>query len=246
MFDLLFYVALFLMGLGLGFVGTTTGGSALIMIPVMISFGVPTHAAIAQARFATLGTMVSGLRMYHREKKVDYSLALISSIFGVSGAILGALTLIDVSDVVLKQIMGYLTLGCVLLTFIKKYKPEHSPLNNYRRVFGYFLFFIVGFIGGFFGAQALLATYVLLFVFNKSMTESIGTRKVLGIMISLTSLAVYGMNDLIDWKQSAILVSGTLLGGTFGSAYALKMGDDWAEKLFNVAVIALAIKMILG
>lgn len=244
--DLLFYVGLFLLGAVLGFIGTTTGGSALILIPVMVSFGIPAHAAIAQARFATLGTMISGLRLYHKEKKVDYALAFISSIFGISGAILGSLTLIDLPESDVKMMMGFLTIGCVVLTFFKRSKVIPTELNLVRRWIGYSLFFIVGYIGGFFGAQALLATYVLLFVFNKSMTESIGTRKVVGIMISLTSLVVYGFNDLIDWKQSGVLLSGTLLGGTFGSAYALRKGDEWAEKLFNIAVILLGFKMIFG
>lgn len=234
----------FILGAALGFIGTTTGGSALILIPVMVSMGLPIQSAVAQARFATLGSMVSGMRLYHKEKKVDYSLAFFSSIFGISGAVLGSLTMVDLPEKQLKFLIGSITIFCAFLNLLRRreYKPLELTLS--KRLIGYALFFVVGYVGGIFGAQAILATYVLLFFFNKSMTESIGTRKVVGVLISIASLLVYGMNDLIDWSQSLPLLAGTLVGGTFGSAYALKKGDVWAENLFNLAIIILGIILI--
>ncbi|MCC8398777.1 MAG: TSUP family transporter, partial [Rickettsia endosymbiont of Labidopullus appendiculatus] len=66
---------LFILGLITGFIGTNTGGSVLVTVPIMIWLGISPQSAIASARVASIGTMVAGLRQFYKNGKVDFYLA---------------------------------------------------------------------------------------------------------------------------------------------------------------------------
>jgi uncharacterized protein len=214
---------LFFLGLGTGFIGTNTGGSTLVTIPLMISLGIPPQSAVATARVATVGTMVAGLRQFHKKGMVDYQLALPGALCAIIGSLCGAYLLLVVPIHLLQKCIGILTLLFTLLSFLKKKESTNLPPSQPMRYIGYGSFFLTGLIGGFFGGQAILATYVFLLIFNKSLLESIGTRKITGL---------------------AVLILGTLIGSTIGSRFALEKGDAWIQPLFTLVSIGLSLKLI--
>ena len=236
---------LFALGLLTGFIGTNTGGSAFLTVPIMIWLGIAPQSAIASARVASVGTMVAGAREFHRQGKVDYKLAVPAALLGLIGSVCGAAVLLKIDAATLHKVIGILTLLMVILSLTKKPKPFHAPVSKGRAAFGYGLFTIIGMVGGFFGGQAKLATYVFILIFNKTVSESVGTRKISGLVISLGSLAVYGFSQIINWQFGLSLVIGTLIGSSAGARYALKKGDEWMERLLNVVVVLLALRLLL-
>lgn len=236
---------LFVLGLLTGFIGTNTGGSAFITVPIMIWLGIAPQSAIASARVASVGTMVAGAREFHRQGKVDYKLAVPAALLGLVGSVFGAAVLLKIGASALHKAIGILTLAMVVLSLVKKPKAHHEPISRGRAAFGYGLFTLIGMVGGFFGGQAKLATYVFILIFNKTVSESVGTRKISGLVISLGSLAVYGFSQIINWHFGLSLVIGTLIGSSVGARYALKKGDQWMERLLNVIVVLLALRLLL-
>jgi uncharacterized membrane protein YfcA len=237
-------ITLFLLGLTTGFIGTNTGGSALVTVPILVSLGIPPQSAVATARVATVGTMVAGLSQFHKAGKVDYRLALPACFFAVIGSLTGAQLLLLLPHAVLQQSIGILTLAFTLLSFLKKAQNFEKPPDVGIRTIGYALFFFTGLVGGFFGGQAILATYIFVLIFNKTLSESVGTRKVTGLAVALPSLFFYGVHGIIEWQWACCLVGGTLIGSFFGSQYALKKGDAWLKYLFTVVSVALSVKLI--
>ncbi len=100
-------------------------------------------------------------------------------------------------------------------------------------------------IGGFYGGQGLITTYLFIIFFNKTISESAGTRKVSALASTIAPCIIYGFHGFIDWAVVGALMSGTMLGATLGAQYALKKGDAWIEKVFLFASILLAIKLLL-
>lgn len=235
---------LFLLGLITGFIGTNTGGSSLVTVPVLISLGISPHSAVATARVASIGTMVAGLSQFHKHGKIDYRLAIPACFFAVAGSFTGAYFLLIVPPSYLQKSMGLYTLFFTIFSFVKKEKITQKPLGYGLKIIGYLLFFITGLVGGFMGGQAILATYIFLIIFNKTLLESVGTRKVTGLAVSLTSAMFYGVHDLICWHWAAALVGGTLIGSFLGSQYAIKKGDKWIRKIFAVISIFSSIKLL--
>lgn len=237
-------VGLVLLGIITGFVGTNTGGSVFLTVPVMIWLGIPAQSSIATARLASVGTMVAGLRHFHTQGKVDYALAVPAAALGLAGALGGASLLLQIDPALLHKVIGALTLLLVALSLIRKPSGSETPPSAIRRLFGYILFIPVGMIGGLFGGQAKLSTYLFIIFFRKTISESVGTRKVGGLILSAGSLIIFGVNGIINWPYGGCLVIGTLLGADAGAKFALKKGDQWMESVFNTIVIALALRML--
>ncbi|WP_404485091.1 sulfite exporter TauE/SafE family protein [Pseudomonas sp. HT11] len=235
---------LVVLGFMTGFIGTNTGGSVFLTVPVMIWLGISPQASIATARLASVGTMFAGLRHFHNNGKVDYRLAAPAAALGLAGALVGASLLVQIDPALLHKIIGGLTLLLVRLSLIRKpHSPKTAP-SSLRRFCGYILFIPVGMIGGLFGGQAKLSTYLYIIFFKKTISESIGTRKVGGLILSVGSLIIFGVSGIINWQYGCCLIIGTLFGANAGAKFALHKGDKWMESAFNVVVIALALKMI--
>ncbi len=184
-------------------------------------------------------------RQFHKFKKVDYRLAAQASLIGVIGALVGAWLLVQAAPLFLEKLIGILSLALLLLSVIKKRIQFHWKIAlKVKHFFGYGLFLLAGLLGGFFGGQSILATYIFSIFFDKTASQSIGTRKVNGLIVSSAALFIYGFHQLINWRYSLFLISGTLIGSTSGSRYALKKGDAWMEKVFNVFIVLLCLKFL--
>ncbi|ROM89065.1 sulfite exporter TauE/SafE family protein [Pseudomonas brassicacearum] len=237
-------VGLVILGVITGFVGTNTGGSVFLTVPVMIWLGIPPQSSIATARLASVGTMVAGLRHFHNKGKVDYVVAIPAAALGLLGALVGASLLLQIDPSLLHRIIGLLTLLLVALSLTKKPSSPDTTPSMARRLLGYILFIPIGMIGGLFGGQAKLSTYLYIIFFKKTISESVGTRKVGGLVLSIGSLMIFGVSGIINWQYGCCLIIGTLLGANAGSKFALKKGDEWMETVFNIVVIGLALKML--
>lgn len=235
---------LVILGIVTGFVGTNTGGSVFFTVPVMIGLGIAPQSAVATARLASLGTMLAGLRHFHKHGKIDYAAAFPAALLGLLGALAGASLLIEIDPLLLHKIIGALTLLLVALSLIKKPLAGESHPSWIRRLAGYLLFIPVGAVGGLFGGQAKLSTYIYIIFFRKTISESIGTRKVGGLVLSIGSLMVFGINGIINWQYGGCLLAGTVLGANAGARFALSKGDEWMEWVFNIVVIGLALKLL--
>ncbi|MBN2975968.1 TSUP family transporter [Pseudomonas lactucae] len=133
---------LVILGIVTGFVGTNTGGSVFLTVPVMIGLGIAPQSAVATARLASLGTMLAGLRHFHQYGKIDYAAAFPAALLGLLGALAGASLLIEIDPLLLHKIIGALTLLLVLLSLIKQAQRSSSMLlhdtyqHEYRLVCG--------------------------------------------------------------------------------------------------------------
>lgn len=239
-------VLLFIVGVVTGFVGTNVGGSALMTVPIMIWLGISPQSAVASSRVASLGTMLGGLRQFHRTGKVDYKLGFKASILGVIGAVLGAYLLTNLPANIVEKVIGVLTLVLLLTSLLRK-KIKFITTSNplILQSLGYLFFLFAGLLSGFFGGGAIIVTLVFLLCFGKSISESVGTRKVNGLLVNFAAIFTYWNYHIINWEFSIALILGTLIGSTLGAKYAIKKGDRWMEYLFNIVVIGLAIKLLI-
>ena len=243
---MLMFVFLFFLGLVTSFVGTNTGGSSLVTIPAMIAFGLPPQVAIACARVTSIGTLIAGLRAFHQKKKVDYKIAFPAAIVSLIGASFGAVIMTHFTAIHLNRTVGILTICLMSLSyFFKQNKSKPKSASHFKKIVGYSLFFFASMIGGFYGGQGLITTYLFVLFFNKTISESAGTRKVSALASTIAPCIIYGFHHFIDWPIVVALMSGTMLGATAGAHYALKKGDGWIEKLLMSVGILLAIKLLL-
>jgi len=243
------FLAIFCIGFTGSFIGAVTGGSGLIVIPGLIFCGFSPQAAIATDQLGLIAENLAAWRALHQAKKIDYRLALRLSILAGSGSAVGAYILIHMHSELVEKIIGFLVLAVGMVIFRnKKIGTSQSKLsgNKYATGIGYVLYFVVGLWGGALGAGfGLLARYVLLFSYRKTILEGAGVSKLTSIAIALCSLPIFLVKGFIVWSATGPLVLGMAAGSYFGTHYGLKLGDEKLRTLFLMMILISGLKLLI-
>ncbi len=239
-------ILILLTGIAAGFLDSTSGGGGLISIPFLIFFGLPPQVAIATDRLGAIGQESAALLEFSRAKKILWRYVPIFSIMGLVGAVIGANILLSIDPKQLQRIIGILLLAVLpLVIFNKEIAIKRSQPTNLKKGFGFVFYFFIMIYNGIFGAGAgPLSTYNFLYFFGFTLTEVFATSTIPWLLLCLSSLVIFMLRGIVDYKNGVILLIGMTIGGYIGAHVALKKGDLWMKRLFVPVVIASCIKLL--
>lgn len=228
------------------FVGASTGGSAMFIIPTCIFLGFPVPVAVATTKLSNFFSMLGALVGFSKYKKIDYKLGAIGSVIGCVGAYIGSSLLLIAPPELVKKLMGILMIVLLVISFIKKkVKPEITEeVHWWRKIIGYISIFLSGCIGASFGGQGVLLVYTLTLLFGMEFLRASGTRVIISLTTIAVSLFVYSDAGAIDWRYGAVMAIASLIGTYFGALYSVKKGEGIIERIFDAVVVILSIKLL--
>lgn len=227
------------------------GGAGLIQFPMLIFLGLPFGVALATHKVASvalgLGATVRYLRGNHLERR--FSLIILGA--GLPGVVLGAGTILQVSPRIAIFLLGVLTLGLGLYSVFKpRLGLEHTPRNRTGRglLAGLAGLFVVGFLNGSItSGTGLFLTIWLIHHFGLDYKRAVAYTLVLcGLVWNGAGALVLGYVGTIAWGWMPALLAGSLLGGYLGSHLAIKKGNLWIKRAFEIVTILIGVKLILG
>lgn len=104
-----------------------------------------------------------------------------------------------------------------------------------------------GVLSGLFGiGGGVVIVPLLVMIFGLTQQTAQGTTlAMLSIPVSLVAAINYTKAGMVDWKIAIILAVGFIVGGFFGSKFAVNIDGAVMKKMFAVLMIVLAIKMLL-
>lgn len=107
---------------------------------------------------------------------------------------------------------------------------------------------LAGFLSGLVGiGGGVLIVPALVFWFGLSQQEAQGTTLALLVPpIGLLGALTYYKQGYVDFKIAALICVGFFLGGLFGAKLAIGLSNAVLEKVFGVAILAIAVKMIFS
>lgn len=107
------------------FSGIGMGGGTILIVLLTMFVGLEQHIAQATNLIYFVPTAISAIIVNYRNKNIDIKLAKIISIFGIIGAIIGAIISINLDVQKLRKIYGiFLAIIAIheIYTLIKEYK----------------------------------------------------------------------------------------------------------------------------
>lgn len=239
------------------FVGASTGGSAMFTIPLCIFLGFPVHVAVATTRFSAFFSMLGAFFGFSKHKKIDYRMGVIGSLIACIGAYFGSNMLLLISEELAKKVMGFVMLFLLIVSFLKKSCSKDSSKDDkttkslskprtsaWRKFFGYFMFFIIGGIGGAFGGQGVLLVYTLTLFFGMNFIVAAGTWVIVSFFITTMSLIIYSNAGAVHWHYGIVLAVASLFGTYLGAIYSIKKGEGLVEKIFEAIVVMISLKLL--
>lgn len=235
-----------LTGIVAGFFDSTLGAGGLISIPSLIFLGLPPQIAIATDRFGTIGQTLTSLVKFWKAKKIVWKFVPILAFISLFGSLIGANILLNVNPKVLESVVGILILILLPLIFLKRdIGVQRTKMSNTKTVIGLIIYFFIMIFGGFFGqGTGPMIFYALTFFLGFTMTEVLATGIIPWFVLSLSSLLIFALNGIIDYKTGIVLLAGMGIGGHIGAHVALKKGDLWVKRLFVLFVIIFGVKLL--
>lgn len=249
MFD---QVILFVASLAANFFSALSGGGAgLIQFPILIFLGLPFGVALATHKVASvalgLGATLRHLRESHLERR--FSLIILGA--GLPGVVLGAATILQVPEKLATLLLGVLTLSLGLYSIFKpRLGMDYAPRNDTGMplLTGMAGLFFVGFLNGSItSGTGLFLTLWLIRHFGLDYKRAVAYTLILcGVVWNGTGALVLGVLGTIAWDWMPALLAGSVIGGYLGSHVAIRKGNLWIKRSFEVVTILIGLKLIFG
>ena len=227
------------------------GGAGLIQFPMLIFLGLPFGVALATHKVASVALGLGATLRHWRESHLERRFSLIILGAGLPGVVLGASTILKIPAYYAQLALGFLTLALGLYSFFKpKLGLEHAPRNREGRALatGVVGLFVVGFLNGSItSGTGLFLTMWLIHHFGLDYKRAVAYTLVLcGLVWNGTGAIVLGLIGTIAWGWMPALLVGSLIGGYVGSHYAIKKGNRWIKRAFEIVTILIGLKLVFS
>jgi uncharacterized protein len=223
-----------------------TGSTSLITVPTMIAVGIEPHVAVATNMLALIFLSLGGSLPFKGKGVVDLRVLPAGLILTVIGSGIGAFLLLDIPTRALQLTIAVAMITVAIFSLLKRNSnaAPHS-VSTVSRAAGYGLTFVLAVYGGLFsGGYVTMLTAVFVFCFGLSFLQSVATTKVINIFSSLVATAIFAWRGMVDYRLGAVLGVTMFVGAAVGGHVALRLPGARLRRIFIVAVIGLAAKVM--
>jgi uncharacterized membrane protein YfcA len=249
-YDLAWYKILAVIGVGLvaGFINTLAGSGSLLTLPLLMFLGLPANVANGTNRIAILLQNIVGVSSFRQQKVLDFKDGFKIGIPAVIGSLLGARIAVNLNDAVMERVIGGLLILMFFLIILKpnRWLKGREGQPSLHMAWQAVIFFGVGIYGGFIQAGVgffLLAGLVLGAGFE--LVRANALKVFIVLLYTPFALAVFIMNDDVNYVFGFILAIGNMLGAFFGARVAVKWGAR-AVRIFLLVALFFASLKLLG
>ena len=227
------------------------GGAGLLQLPLLIFLGLPFGIALATHKVASVALGVGATVRHLREGHLQRRFVVFILATGLPGVVLGAMVILQVPGRIAEVSLGMLTLGLGVYSYLRSDLGQEMALRNQSGpglwIGGGGLFLIGALNGSLTSGTGLFVTLWLVRWFGADYKTAVAYTLVLvGMFWNGAGALTLGMLGEIRWDWLPALLAGSLLGGYLGAHLAIRQGNRWIKRVFEVVTVLVGIKLILG
>jgi uncharacterized membrane protein YfcA len=227
------------------------GGAGLIQLPALIFLGLPFVVALATHKVASVALGIGATMRHLREGSLEKKLALFILATGLPGVLVGANLIIAIPGRIAEIALGVLTAGLGLYSALRpglgqNDAPKHRDFSGFA-MGGAGLFLIGALNGSLTSGTGLFVTLWLVRWFGFDYRRAVAYTLILvGIFWNGAGALTLGLLAEIRWNWLPALLAGSLLGGYAGAHLAIKKGNRWIKRGFEIITLLVGAKLIMG
>ncbi len=227
------------------------GGAGLLQLPLLIFLGLSFGMALATHKVASVALGVGATVRHLREGHLERRFVLFILGTGLPGVVLGASIILQIPGRVAEIALGILTLGLGIYSVLRRDLGQETELRNQTGaglwVGGVVLFLIGALNGSLTSGTGLFVTLWLVRWFGADYKTAVAYTLVLvGMFWNGAGAVTLGMLGEVRWDWLPALLAGSLVGGYLGAHLAIRKGNRWIKRVFEVVTVLVGIKLILG
>ena len=220
-------------------------GAAVILIPIMISLGIPISTAKPVGLFYNTVSMAGASINNIKNKRLDFKIGIPIIISSFLFAIVGAyFSKFIPSKIILILFIGFLLFSGFMFLFHKKKETEtYRDDKPYVKLslIGAFAGILSGLLG--IGGGGIISPLMLMLGFNPKKITAITAFVV--PFSSLSGFLTYWAMGNVNWRILAIASIAGIIGATTGTIFMQKkLNAGTVKKILAIILLLMAVKMI--
>lgn len=236
-------------GLAAGFINTVAGGGSSITLPVLVLVGLPPNVANGTNRVAILLQSLVGVSTFRNNKVLDMGDGWRLSLPSALGALAGALVAIRVSDEAMRVVIIALMVGMLLLVIFNPeawVKRQANDVVAKTGTWQYFLFFLIGFYGGFIqvGVGFLLLAGLVLGR-GLDLVRANALKVMIVLVYTVIALIIFWQDNSVHLWMGLLMGAGSMLGAYAGAKFTIR-GSARYVRWFLIAMLVVMILKLTG
>lgn len=240
---------LFFLTLVSAFVGVNFGGTMLLIVPLLLSFGHSPLLVLSSTRPAVIAQSLLGIRMFRKHRDLTGSQEIMLLVSAALGGLIGTTILSRLSN---EQGILLMISMLVLLVLVSGAKTVLTRSNRLEKVSvkqrrSLLLYFLVGLspaiIGGLVGAGGgPIVVLLALLILKKSTYATAWLEKFVSLGHSTAVMIWAIFYGAVDIRLSLIMLSATMVGAYLGAKVTLKLSPYWMYAVIILLCIALVLR----
>ncbi len=246
--DLWRELILAVVGIAAGFLNVMAGGGSLLVMPIMVLMGIPGPVANGTTRVAILAQNISATAGFRRKGYSNLRLSLTLAACALPGAVVGAWFGTQLEGVWFNRTLaGVMVVVLILMATGRRPSPtsDTPPTTRRRLIIGHVLMVGAGLYGGFIQAGV---GFILMAILHRVMgidLVRVNMHKVFIVGVyTIAAIAIFAARGSVLWTTGLVLAAGMAMGGWIGSHVAVGRGERLIRIIFNVALVALAVRLL--
>ena len=239
------YLALTATAVLTGFIDAIAGGGGLIMMPALLSAGVPPINALATNKLQSMfGTSVA-CSNYARKGLVDWRANVLTVLLVFAGATLGVVVVQTIDTKALSLIIPLLLMAVAFYVLIS---PRMSDEDAHQRISarGYApVGAAIGGYDGFFGpGTGSFFTATLVGLRGIGLTRATALTKLFNLTSNVASVIFFAIGGKMYWLLGLCMAAGAMAGGWIGSHTAMRFGARLIRPLLVLLSLGLTARLL--
>jgi uncharacterized membrane protein YfcA len=241
------YAALTATAFVTGIIDAIAGGGGLIMMPALLSAGVPPVSALATNKLQSMFGTATACFNFWRKGLIDWRANLLTIVLVAVGASIGALLVQWIDSRALALIIPLLLMAVAIYVIAS---PRMSDEDAHQRVSARGYSAVGGAIGaydGFFGPGAgSFYTASLVGLRGLGLTRATALTKLFNVTSNIASVLLFALGGKMFWLLGVCMAAGAMAGGWIGSHTAMRFGARLIRPLLVVLSLALTARLLWG
>jgi uncharacterized membrane protein YfcA len=234
-----------------GFIDAVAGGGGMLVMPALLSIGMPPHLVVGTNKLiGTFGTFSASLT-FIRKKLFQPALWWAMSFATFVGALIGAILIYLMSAGVLKKLLPLaILLASAYMIWPRRVRPSviSSPEpptahpHSVQLTAGGLIGFYDGFIGPGTGAFWMATAMKL---FRLDLVAAAGVARFMNFISNLTALATFAILGNIDYAIGLSMGALLMCGAFLGAHSAIRYGAPFIRPVFLLVVVLMAGRLLV-
>jgi uncharacterized protein len=239
------YLALTATAVLTGFIDAIAGGGGLIMMPALLSAGVPPINALATNKLQSMFGTATACSNYARKGMVDWRANLLTVILVFAGASAGVIIVQTIDTKALSLIIPLLLMAVAVYVLVS---PRMSDEDAHQRISarGYApVGAAIGAYDGFFGpGTGSFFTATLVGLRGHGLTRATALTKLFNLTSNIASVLFFAIGGKMFWLLGFCMAGGAMLGGWIGSHTAIRFGAQIIRPLLVILSLGLTARLL--